>query len=124
LAGIIKHAGGGLITSGASQRAILPVPEEGAMFKKTSIAAAIALIAVSFGSAAYAQYHPYHPGTGYTIQTPGQLPTYVNPNFGGGYTIQTPGQLPSYVNPNFGGGYTVQTPGQLPTYISPNRFGW
>jgi hypothetical protein len=57
---------------------------------------------------------------GYTIQTPGQLPAYVNPNGGGGYTVQTPGQLPTYVNPNGGGGYTVQTPGQLPTYVQPN----
>ncbi len=62
-------------------------------------------------------YSSYH--RGYTIQTPGQLPTYVNPSFGGGYTVQTPGQLPTYLTPNFGGGYTVQRPGQLPTYINP-----
>ena len=36
-----------------------------------------------------------------------------------GYTIQTPGQMPSYVTPNYGGGYTIQTPGQMPTYINP-----
>lgn len=60
---------------------------------------------------------------GYTIQRPGQLPTYVNPNYGGGYTIQTPGQLPSYATPNYGGGYTTQTPGQLPTYTTPNYGG-
>lgn len=57
---------------------------------------------------------------GYTIQTPGQYPTYVNPNGVGGYTVQTPGQMPSYVNPNGAGGYTVQTPGQFPTYVQPN----
>jgi hypothetical protein len=33
----------------------------------------------------------------------------------GGYTIQTPGQLPTYVNPTPNGGYMMQTPGQLPT---------
>ena len=56
---------------------------------------------------------------GYTIQTPGQLPTYVTTSYRGGATIQTPGQLPTYVTPNYRGGYTVQTPGQLPTYINP-----
>jgi hypothetical protein len=34
----------------------------------------------------------------------------------GGYTVQTPGQLPTYVSPNVGGGYTVQTPGALRSY--------
>jgi hypothetical protein len=38
----------------------------------------------------------------------------------GGYTVQTPGELPTYVTPNIGGGYTFQTPGQLPTYATPN----
>jgi hypothetical protein len=42
---------------------------------------------------AFAQY------SGYTIQTPGQLPTYANPTPNGGYTVQTPGQLPTYINP-------------------------
>lgn len=36
---------------------------------------------------------------GYTIQRPGELPTYATPNYGGGYTIQTPGHLPTHVNP-------------------------
>jgi hypothetical protein len=41
-----------------------------------------------------------------------------------GYTIQTPGQPPTFVNPNpFGGGYTVTTPGQPSTFIQPNRYG-
>ena len=62
---------------------------------------------------AFAQY------SGYTIQTPGQLPTYVNPTPNGGYTMQRPGQLPTYANPTPNGGYTMQTPGQLPTYINP-----
>jgi hypothetical protein len=48
------------------------------------------------------------PDRGYTVQTPGQLPTYVTPNPGGGYTFQTPGQLPTYATPNINGGYTVQ----------------
>jgi hypothetical protein len=49
-------------------------------------------------------YNPYNSpfDSGYnrsTIQTPGQLPTYVNASFGGGYTVQRPGQLPTYINP-------------------------
>jgi hypothetical protein len=50
-------------------------------------------------------YNPYNSpfGSGYnrsyTIQAPGQLPTYVNPSFGGGYTVQRPGHLPTYINP-------------------------
>ena len=60
---------------------------------------------------------------GYTIQTPGQMPSYVTPNYGGGYTIQTPGQMPSYVSPNYGGGATIQTPGQMPSYVTPNYGG-
>jgi hypothetical protein len=43
-----------------------------------------------------------HAQSGYTITTPGRLPTYVNPNPGGGYTVMTPGQLPTYVTPNPG----------------------
>lgn len=73
----------------------------------------IAFAIVAAASPAFAQYG------GYTINTPGQLPTHVNPTFGGGYTINTPGQLPTQVNPTFGGGYTVNTPGQLPTTITP-----
>ena len=38
-----------------------------------------------------------------------------------GYTIQTPGEMPTYVTPNYGGGYTIQTPGEMPTYVYPNR---
>jgi hypothetical protein len=53
---------------------------------------------------------------GYTVQTPGQLPTYVTPRPGGEYTFQTPGQLPTYTTPNINGGYTLQQPGQPPTY--------
>ena len=49
-------------------------------------------------------YNPYNSpfgsgyNRGYTIQTPGQLPTYITPNFRGGYTVQRPGQLPTYIN--------------------------
>jgi hypothetical protein len=46
------------------------------------------------------------------------LPTYAMAQQG--YTIQTPGQFPTNVNPNGVGGYTAQTPGQLPTYVQPN----
>ena len=35
------------------------------------------------------------------------------------YSIQTPGQTPSYVTPTFGGGYSIQTPGQMPSYDTP-----
>jgi hypothetical protein len=44
------------------------------------------------------------------------LPTYAMAQQG--YTIQTPGQFPTNVNPNGVGGYTAQTPGQLPTLRS------
>jgi hypothetical protein len=56
---------------------------------------------------------------GYTVQTPGQLPTYVTPTPGGGYTFQTPGQPPTNATPNINGGYTLQQPGRLPSYMRP-----
>ena len=53
-----------------------------------------------FGFAMYLLVSPsVAQNRGYTIQTPGQLPTYITPNYGGGYTVQTPGQLPTYINP-------------------------
>jgi hypothetical protein len=80
-----------------------------------------AVFALPAGAALAQQLRPF--GTqdrgGYTVQTPGELPTYVTPNIGGGYTFQTPGQLPTYATPNIGGGYTVQQPGGPPTYIHP-----
>ncbi len=63
------------------------------------------------------------PGGGWTITTPGQLPTYVRPNPGGGETIISPGQLPTYVRPSHGDGWTITAPGQLPTYVRPNPSG-
>ena len=78
---------------------------------RTWIWIAVGLASFAICSEAFAQ--------GYIINTPGRLPTYANPNYGGGYTINTPGQLPTTVNPNYGGGYTVNTPGRLPTTISP-----
>ena len=59
------------------------------------------------------------PDLGYTVQTPGQLPTYVTPTPGGGYTFQTPGQPPTNATPNINGGYTLQQPGRLPSYMRP-----
>ena len=56
---------------------------------------------------------------GYTVQMPGQLPTYVTPTPGGGYTFQTPGHLPTYATPNIGGGYTLQQPSLPPTHTHP-----
>jgi hypothetical protein len=88
-----------------------------------SISAILLLSSVTAGQASAQNYlyqQPYQPPRSYTIQTPGQMPTYVNPTPGGGYTVQTPGQMPTYINPNPGGGYTVNRPGQMPTYIRPN----
>ena len=82
------------------------------------IAAVFALVA----DAAPAQ-QPRKFGTldlGYTVQTPGQLPTYVTPTPGGGYTFQTPGQPPTNATPNINGGYTLQQPGRLPSYMRPH----
>ena len=79
------------------------------------IAAVFALVA---GTASAQQLRIF--GTldrGYTVQTPGQLPTYVTPNPGGGYTFQTPGQPTSNIN----GGYTLQQPSRPPTYMGRNK---
>jgi hypothetical protein len=56
--------------------------------------------------------------SGYTIITPGEPPTFVNPNYNG-YTAITPGEPPTFINRNFNGGYTVITPGEPPTFIDP-----
>jgi hypothetical protein len=63
------------------------------------IAAVFALVA---GAASAEQRIFGAPDRGYTVQTPGQLPTYVTPTPGGGYTFQGPGQLPTYATPNIG----------------------
>jgi hypothetical protein len=72
-----------------------------------------------FGAAGRAAVPSLQGGGGYTIQTPGQLPTSVIPMGNGHYSIQPPGELPTSVTPYGNGGYLVQPPGQLPTYINP-----
>lgn len=57
--------------------------------------------------------------SGYTIITPGEPPTFVNPSYNGGYTEITPGEPPTFINRNFNGGYTAITPGEPPTFINP-----
>jgi hypothetical protein len=80
----------------------------------------LSLASVSGGCAmAQSGYPNQTPNRGYTIQTPGQVPTFVNPSGNGGYVVQTPGQTPTFVNPTGNGGYVVQTPGQAPTIINP-----
>src|SRR5579883_1847583 len=64
-----------------------------------------------------AQYLGQHQG--YTIISPGEPPTFVNPNFNGGYTAITPGEPPTFINRSFNGGYTVITPGEAPAFINP-----
>jgi hypothetical protein len=79
------------------------------------IAAVLALVA---GAASAQQLRTFGtPDRGYTVQTPGQSPTYVTPTPSGGYTFQTPGQLPTYATPNTGGGYILQQSGRSPTYM-------
>lgn len=56
---------------------------------------------------------------GYSVHTPGQLPSQVYPSPGGGYSVHTPGRLPSQIYPAPGGGYSIHTPGQLPTQVYP-----
>jgi hypothetical protein len=93
---------------------------------KHIISAAVIAIAALAPLPALAQYNnPYSPyASPYSAnrgQTPGQMPPYANPNFGGGYTNQMPGQVPSYVTPNgFNGGSTVySSPGAPPPYPYP-----
>jgi len=74
----------------------------------------VVLALLTYAQPAVAQYNG-----GYTINTPGQMPTFVNPSGNGGYIVNTPGQMPSIVNPNYTGGYTVVTPRQMPTFINP-----
>jgi hypothetical protein len=98
-------------------RAELAPQQKEAIMKVLIITAVFALVA---GAASAQQLRIF--GTldrGYTVQTPGQLPTYVTPNPGGGYTFQTPGQLPTYATPNVSGGYTLQQRGRPPTYMHP-----
>ncbi len=56
--------------------------------------------------------------TGYS--SPGyNLPTTIN-KFGSGYIMNTPGQMPTTIN-KFGSGYIINTPGQRPTTVT--KFG-
>lgn len=84
-----------------------------------------------FAHAAHAQMPCVVPGgctpndwsqsRGFSITTPGELPTRVTPNGAvGGYTVTTPGRPMSFISPNGLGGYTVMTPGRPPTFIRPN----
>jgi hypothetical protein len=57
---------------------------------------------------------------GYTIFTPGQPRTFVNPNGNGGYTVFTPGRPRTFVDPDGAGGYRVFTPGHPRTFINPS----
>jgi hypothetical protein len=85
-----------------------------------------AVVAIPFAHTAQAQGWPQSPHNGgYTVTTPGQGTTFVNPNpIGDGYAITRPGQPTTFVNPNpLGGGYTVTTPGQPTTFINPNPLG-
>jgi len=87
------------------------------------LACALAVISMFLSHAVYAQGWPQNSyNRGYTVMSPGQPPTFINPNpFGGGYTVTRPGQTSTFVNPNpIGGGYTVTTPGRPSTFINPN----
>jgi hypothetical protein len=94
-----------------------------ALLKKLALALILAFVAAPHSAKAQGwSQNPY--GGGYTVTTPGQPPTFVNPNaYGGGYTATTPGGPTTFINPNpYGGGYTVTTPGQQPTFINPNPY--
>jgi hypothetical protein len=80
----------------------------------------VAVMCLAAPLVAHAQYLGGNQQPGYTINTPGQPPVFVNPNFGGGYTVVRPGEPPTFINPNFGGGYTINKPGEPPTFVNPN----
>jgi len=84
---------------------------------KSTLLILAVLMSLAAPALAHAQYLGHD--TGYTIITPGEPPTFVNPNFNGGYTTITPGRPPTFINRNFSGGYTVITPGEPPTFINP-----
>jgi hypothetical protein len=96
------------------------------MFCAAVVAATTVASTASFAGCGISGYSPcgygngYDQNRGYTIQTPGQFPTYVRPDGMGGYTAQTPGEFPTYIHPNGNGGYVVQKPGEFPTYVNPN----
>jgi hypothetical protein len=77
----------------------------------------LAAMALTVPTLASAQF--LNPESGYTIITPGEPPTFVNPNYNGGYTAITPGEPPRFIDRSFDGGYTVITPGRPPTFIKP-----
>jgi hypothetical protein len=84
------------------------------MCQMNKLACSLVAIAMFLGHSAYAQQNPYY--RGYTVTTPGQPPTFVNPNrlwrglhrydpwttteLGGGYTVTTPGQPRAFIDPN------------------------
>ncbi len=77
----------------------------------------VGIVLLAARTVAHAQN--WRPESGYTIITPGEPTTFVNPNFNGGYTAITPGEPPTFINPSFNGGYTLITPGEPPTFINP-----
>lgn len=76
-----------------------------------------AVMSLALPALAHAQY--LGNSTGYTIITPGEPLTFVNPNYNGGYTVITPGKPLTFINPSFKGGYTVITPGKPLTFVNP-----
>ena len=77
------------------------------------------LVALALAAPTMASAQHLNQESGYTIITPGELPTFVNPNYNGGYTAMTPGEPPTFINRSFNGGCTLITPGQPPTFINP-----
>ena len=78
------------------------------------------LIVFAISGAAFELVSSAAMAQGYTIFTPGQPRTFVDPNGNGGYTVFTPGQPRTFVDPDGAGGYRVFTPGQPRTFINPS----
>lgn len=56
---------------------------------------------------------------GWTVYTPGQLPTQIQER-PGGYTVYEPGKLPTQIDRNPGGSMTIYEPGKLPVQVAPS----
>ena len=56
-------------------------------------------------------------GGGYTIEPPGELPTYLRPDWGGGHKIQPPGELPTFVRPDWTTGTSGEAPLPIPVVV-------
>jgi hypothetical protein len=94
------------------------LPNAGGRAMRLLLALVITVAAV--GSAAAQLLGQQQQERGYTIQRPGENPTFVNPTGNGGYIVQTPGETPTFINPLGNGRYIVQQPGQAPTFINPH----